>query len=106
MSAPAGCTGCGSPDTVTIDGACGRRCAACPPRLAPAHLAGLVADGIGVVSYARTLATLTPDRYRRSIANTLVDLGRPDAAFAYLAGWLAHEIGVRFDRALTRAGAA
>ena len=27
-----GCTGCGSPDTVTVDGHNGRRCADCAPR--------------------------------------------------------------------------
>lgn len=26
-----GCTACGSQDTVTLDGFCGRRCADCPP---------------------------------------------------------------------------
>jgi hypothetical protein len=98
----AGCTGCGARETVTVDGVNGRRCADCPPRASRQHLDGLAADGVGVVSYARTLVTLPPGGYRRGLAEHMVDLGRADAAFAYLTGWMAHEIGARFDRATAR----
>ena len=56
--ASTGCTGCGSQNTVTMDGHRGRRCAGCLPPLL--------------------------DAYRRDLALDLVDAGRPDVAFGML----------------------
>lgn len=68
-----GCTICRSQATVTLHPHHGRRC--------PDH------------------ATLPPGRYDRGLAADMVELGRPDAAFAYLAAHLHREANLRFVRA-------
>lgn len=51
-----GCTACGSPDTATVDGVCGRRCVACPPTFQPEHAVALaVTRGTATaLAYVRT----------------------------------------------------
>lgn len=38
---PAGCGVCGTQDTATVDGVCGRRCAQHPPTFRPRHAVNL-----------------------------------------------------------------
>lgn len=71
-----GCTGCGSRATVQLHPYRGRRCPDC--------------------------MTVPPGPFRADFAADLVEMGRPDAAFAYLAAFLAHETGRRFDAAVRR----
>lgn len=97
-----GCTGCGSLNTVTIDGVRGRRCADCPPSPSAKHLTALVDDQLDVGPYVRTVATLPPGGYHRGLADDLVEMGRADAAFTYLGAFLAHEIDRRFTAAARR----
>lgn len=92
-----GCTGCGSPDTETLDPVHGRRCAACPPRYDPRIALAMGTDG---GAYAR--ATLPPGRFDRGLADDMLTAGRYDAALAYLAAWLARETGARFAAAAGR----
>lgn len=72
----AGCTGCGSQKTVVLHPRDGRRCPAC--------------------------MTIPPGRFRQDLADDMVELGRVDAAFAYLGGWLAGQIDRRFELATDR----
>lgn len=85
-----GCTSCGSPATISLDGFHGRRCAAHEPTLDWSLYARLNGDG---PAYLRTFL---PARYDRGVAAELVDDGRPWAAFAYLRTWLGREIDERF----------
>lgn len=95
-SSTQGCTSCGSEKTDTVDGVHGRRCAHCPPAYSAKHLAGLIANGLGVTAYARTVATLPPGCYRPDLADHMIELGRSDAAFAYMQAAFARDIDHRF----------
>lgn len=54
--AAGGCTVCGSQDTTTVDGVCGRRCADHPPTFDPEHAVKLAArvSTEAAVAYVRT----------------------------------------------------
>lgn len=65
-----GCTVCGSQVTVQLHPHRGRQC--------PDHI------------------TVPPGPFRRDLADDMCDLGRIDAAFAYLRAWLLHQAGLRF----------
>jgi hypothetical protein len=67
-----GCTSCGSQKTVTLHPHHGRRCS--------------------------DHATLPAGPYDRGLALDMVELGRPDAAFTYLAAHLRREADLRFLR--------
>lgn len=71
-----GCTACGSSSTVQLHPHHGRLC--------PAHM------------------TLPVGPFRSDLSMDIVDFGRADRAFAYLAGWLARECDVRFASARAR----
>lgn len=71
-----GCTACGSRDTVQLHPHHGRLC--------PDDM------------------TLPVGPFRTDLAADIVDFGRADRAFAYLAGWLTREIEVRFAVARSR----
>lgn len=96
MTVDPGCTSCGSPDTVTVDGVHGRRCGNCPPGFSPTHLVGLHDDRRDVGAY---ISSVPSGGFRADFAADMVDMGRPDAAFAYLGAWLARETDARFARA-------
>jgi hypothetical protein len=66
----AGCASCGAQGTVLLHPHHGRQC--------PDHI------------------TPPPGQYRHDLADDMVDLGRADAAFAYLRAWVAREIDARF----------
>lgn len=65
-----GCSRCGSQKTVLLHPHHGRLCSS--------HI------------------TLPPGMFRAGLAADMVDLGRADAAFAYLRAWMAREIDTRF----------
>lgn len=65
MTGPTGCTVCGTQDTATVDGVCGRRCAAHPPGYLP------------------------------DVALAQVDRGDSRGAFAYLRAALVQRLRVR-----------
>lgn len=68
-----GCAACHRQETVQLHPYRGRLC--------PSHAA---------------LPTIPPGPYRWDLAVEFVDLGRPDAAFAYLRAFMAAEIDRRF----------
>lgn len=73
-----GCTGCGEQRTVQLHPHLGRRC--------PVH------------------ATVPPGPFQADFAADMVDAGRADAAFGYLAAYLVRETSERFARARARFG--
>lgn len=69
-----GCVGCGSQRTVILCPSRGRLCPSC--------------------------MTIPAGPFRSDLAADMVELGRIDAAFRYLGGWLARETAARFDAAI------
>lgn len=68
-----GCVGCGTQHTVLLHPRHGRQC--------PDHI------------------TLPPGPFRCDLADDMVEMGRPDAALAYLGAWLNVECDRRFQGA-------
>lgn len=75
-----GCTRCGTQKTVQLHPHHGRLCSS--------HM------------------TLPPGPFRSDLADDIVDFGRADAAFGYLAGWLRREVDRRFAGPIAALGGA
>lgn len=74
-----GCSDCGNQQTVQLHPFRGRLC--------PHHV---------------LLPTIPAGPYRHDLGLEMVDLGRPDAALAYLRAWARREVDARFDAAAAR----